>query len=127
MKFWKAVIWTLLMSCLAVIPVGCDEEEDADAADGQYVSLAGSWQLVYKWTGYQSESRPVVIMNDLGGEGTFICDEGGSGTWRYIGSTTVIMTYNGGTIYNGTLENSNTISGVMRNGSDTGTFTMTRL
>jgi hypothetical protein len=52
-KFWKAMLAMLMFACLAIIPVGCDDDDDPDPAGvGDFLpdaNLEGAWRLHYVW------------------------------------------------------------------------------
>lgn len=114
--------WMMAISMLAglvFLPVvGCDDGDDEDpvgVALDQYVDLRGQWATTTDWENPPSSARLVCTLTGNTQSGAFAM-AGYSGTWSYNqGTFTMAFAVNEATVYTGTMDGSDKISGSMRN------------
>ena len=133
MKIWKAAVAVVLFAGLAIIPLGCDEEDTSTTdSGGGGLSIAGNWQLITSWRGGTVNAVAGVVTLEGGESGTFTLSSGYAGTWNcagYFGSLFFMQIATAEHAqYSGRLVDSTRIEGTMRNNQNqSGTFYMTKL
>ena len=115
-----------LLLLMVVMVAGCGKgcESDSGSNDDAVAGVVGTWSLSYTWAGYSTGT----VKTHFYSNGKFLADyppdvKQRTGSWTVKDSFDITLTWDGGSIYRGELNDVYTsMTGTMSNGTMSGTW-----
>lgn len=97
----------LLSVVFVMVVAGCS------SSSGKTYDLVGTWVMTFDWS---CDGTNGQVVSHFSKDGTWVNDNSHSGTWT-VEKKEATIRYTSGTVYLGTFEDDDTLSGTVRSGS----------
>ncbi len=121
MKKRFIVLSVVVLFATMMFSPGCKKKEEGVTAK---FDITGTWTLVFKWTN-QAAKTGTIVFTGSATAGSFVFNNYKKGTYTVNGKN-VSWQYTVGAKYTGTSTGDKAMSGIMKNGGLSGTWTATR-